>query len=487
MRKFTLLAGLILGLPIKVFCLNGLDSLLVSKPNIIFILVDDMGWNGPSCYGNKYVKTPNIDKLCENGIKFTQAYTSTECTPSRAEILSGQFSARNGLTQVHTNRIYPNAPMSTPVPVDKLPLDNYTIANMLKDAGYNTAISGKWHVGNATILEKQKFYGFNYVGLAEEKPWDVIDKGKATTEQTSEITEFIRLNKQQPFFAFLSYYNIHTPLQAPDSLVNKYINSGYSKSTDRFGKANELPTAEYLAMINLLDNQIGRLTDSLRAMNLIDKTIIVFTSDNGALNRAWSNDPLRGAKGVLYEGGIRVPLIISNPLLKANTGNCDFPVHLVDLYPTFMELANGCLKKNKIIDGISLIPILRDRNYSNNRNSIVWHHPHYIHDYGKTPSSAIRKGDFKLIYYYGDYLDFAEDLPERNEPFGQLLVGEKIELFNINIDPGENNDLSATRPEIAEKMIHELNQWLNTVNAGMPKPSNNFKLDSWYKTAIHNQ
>ena len=485
MKKFILITVLLCGLVAKALCFNILCSSVVSKPNIIFILVDDMGWNGPGCYGNKYIETPNIDKLCENGIKFTQAYTSPECTPSRAEFLSGQFSARNGLTQVHTNRIYPNAPMSTPVPVDKLPVDNYTIANMLKDAGYNTAISGKWHVGNATASDKQEFYGFNFVGNAEEKSWDKVDKGKATTEQTSEIIEFIRNNKHQPFFAFLSYYTIHTPLQAPDSLVNKYINSGYIKSSDRFGKANELPTAEYLAMINLLDNQVGRLTDSIKAMNLLDNTIIVFTSDNGALNRAWNNEPLRGAKGMLYEGGIRVTLIISNPAIISKHGDYDFPVHLVDMYATFMQLAEGSAKPEKIIDGMSLVPVFSDRNYTRDNRSIIWHHPHYIHDYGKTPSSAIRKGDFKLIYYYGDYLEFTDDLPERNEPYGQLLLGEKIELFNIKIDPGENHNLLATRPEIAEKMLHELNQWLNTVNAGMPKPSNKFKLDSWDKTAIY--
>ncbi|MGQ8336136.1 sulfatase [Sunxiuqinia sp. A32] len=451
-----------------------------NRPNIVFILADDMGWNGPGCYGNVHIPTPSIDRLAENGVRFTEAYTSLECMPTRAEFLSGQYSARTGITQVHTTRVYPNAPLLTPNPVKKLPVNNYTVANMLKDAGYATAISGKWHVGNSTDIEKKEFYGFDFVGVAKEKPWDQVDKGKATVEQTDEIIKFIKNNKDHRFFAFLSYFNIHTPLQAPDSLVEKYASMGYKKSTNRFGDVTEVPTAEYLAMTDLLDSQVGKLQDSLQSMGLDKNTVVIFTSDNGALNRAWDNAPLRGAKGLLYEGGIRVPLIVSYPGLKSNKKQCSEPIHIVDMFPTFMELAGGTTPENKIVDGESILPSITG-NSSLKRENIYWHHPHYIHDYGKTPSSAIRKGDYKLIYYYGDYLETDSFSPVQDKPYGKLILGERIELFNIKSDAGELNDLSTAKSQLADSLLSELKTWLNSVNAKLPTKNENMDVDTWFK------
>lgn len=455
------------------------------RPNIIFILVDDMAWNGPSCYGNNYISTPNIDKLAKGGIRFTEAYTSLECMPTRAEFLSGQYSARTGITQVHTNRIYPKAPLTTPNPENKLPLDNYTVANMLKDAGYITAISGKWHVGNSNSIEKKEYYGFDFVGTAQEKPWDLVDKGKATVDQTDEIIGFIKNNKHGPFFAYLSYFNIHTPLQAPDSLVEKYTSLGYDKSTNRFGDVEQVPTADYLAMIDLLDSQVGKLQDSLQAMGVVDNTVFIFTSDNGALNRVWDNAPLRGAKGVLYEGGIRVPLIMSWPSGIPKGTESDEPVHIVDMFQTFKEFSGGKIPFNKVLDGESLLPLMTLKEKLE-RKSMYWHHPHYIHDYGKTPCSAIRQGDYKLIHYYGDYLDTKGFLPEQDLPYGSLIIEERIELFNIKSDPGELYDLSIELPDLSNKLLDELDCWLNSVNATFPVRNESAQKEIWYKKKREN-
>ncbi len=458
---------------------------ITEKPNVIFILVDDMAWNGLSCYGNPYISTPHIDELAENGMMFTEAYVAPECLPTRAEFLSGQYGARTGLTQVHTNRVYPYAPLLTPEPLSELPEDNYTIANMFQDAGYITAISGKWGIGNTSAEAKRTKYGFDFVGKAEEKPWDQVDKDKATPEQTNETLEFIRENKNHPFFVYLSYFNIHTPLQAPDSLVRKFVNMGYQESTNRFGNVKERPTAQYLAMINYLDDEIGRLIDGLDEMNLLGKTLIVFNSDNGALNRAWDNSPLRGAKGVLYEGGIRVPLIMHWPdIIQGGTKNGE-PVHIVDMYATFKDLAMGNISQDKVLDGESLVPLMTQSGKLK-RKSIFWHHPHYIHDYGKTPSSAIRQGDYKLIYYYGDYLDTREYVPVENEPYGKLILGERIELFNLAKDPGEGRDLSKEEPEVASKLLSELKMWLASIDASLPVKNESPDYEVWYKSKNRN-
>jgi arylsulfatase A len=457
----------------------------LKKPNILFILVDDMGWNGLSCFGNPHVATPNIDRLAEQGMKFTSAYTAPECKPTRAEFLSGQYGARTKMTQVHTTRIYPNAILETPEVENKLPENNYTIANMLKDAGYITAISGKWHVGEADSETKKNKYGFDFVGEAEEKPWDQMDKDKATPGQTNDILQFIEQNKNHPFFAYLSYYNIHTPLQAPDSLVLKYVNRGYQESTYRFGIATEKPTAHILAMTDLLDKEIGNLIDGLEEMKVLDQTLIVFISDNGGLNRAWDNFPLRGAKGMLYEGGIKVPMLAHWPEIITAGSSTDVPVHIIDMYATFKEISGGTLPETKILDGESLLPLLTQKGKLN-RETLYWHHPHYIHDYGKTPSSAIRQGNFKLIYYYGDYLDTHGYLPIENMPYGELIVGERIELFNIVDDPYEKTDLSLQNPEKANELLAQLKAWLKQMDAPLPWENENPNLDVWYKSATRN-
>lgn len=464
------------------------------KPNIVFILVDDMGWNGISSFGNKHVSTPNIDRLAEQGMRFTQAYVAPECTPTRAEFLSGQYGARTGITQVHHARIYPNAPLITPRVSGKLPNDNHTVANMLKDAGYATAISGKWHIGDgytvAALKEKhgnQYFepYGFDFIGDAEEKKrsedykeYTKKDKEKASMEIVNDFRLFIKQYNNQPFFAYLSFFSAHTPILAPDSLSQEFLKRGYSKTTSLFGDGNQIPTANYVAMIKYLDHTIGELLAILEKKKISDNTIVVFTSDNGGLNRAWNNCPLRGAKGTLYEGGIRVPMIVRWPAEVPAGSESSIPVHIVDMFATFRVIAGGINHDSKILDGINLLPVLTQQGKPGQR-ALFWHHPHYIHDYGKTPSSAIRKGDYKLIYYFGDYLYTKGHLPQRGKPFGFLQIGDRIELFNIEEDPNEQNDLSEELPEKTEELMNLLEGWWMETNAPLPQKNPAVNMSKW--------
>jgi arylsulfatase A-like enzyme len=238
-------------------------------------------------------------------------------------------------------------------------------------------------------------------------------------------------------------------------------------------------------MISYVDYAIGKILDGLDQMELTDETMIVFMSDNGAPDFTWDNYPLRGAKGTLYEGGIRVPMIIKWQGVVPPGTQTDTPVHIVDMFPTFVEVANGSIPNDKKLDGKSLVPVLtRDEEFE--QRQLYWHHPHYLHDYGKTPSSAIRDGKYKLIYYYGDYLDTKGHLPASGEPYGELKLGERIELFNLNKNPYERNDLSQKLPQKTKKMCEKLMEWLQETNASIPSENPDAKVPVWYETANRN-
>lgn len=460
-----------------------------NKPNILFILVDDMGWNAPSCYGDLYVKTPNIDRLAEQGMRFTQAYVPSMCTPSRAEFLSGEYGARTGMTEQSSNLIYPNAPLITPKNnPNKLPENNYTVANMLRDAGYATMVSGKWNVGDSYRVADLKSkrgdqyfapYGFDYSGDAHEKGWNKIDKDKGDTAIVNDFFQFLNHTGKRPFFAYLAFFAPHTPIGAPDSLVNEFLVRGFPKSDDPFGDATQTPTADYLAMIKYLDYCIGKLLDGLDRRGLTKNTVVVFMSDNGGMNRDWNNCPLRGAKGVFYEGGIRVPLLVRWPGHVPTGSQTSVPVDMIDMYPTFKEIAGGKVPGTKMLDGVSLVPLLTQHGKLS-REAIYWHRPQYIDDYGQTPNSTIRLGDYKLIHYYGDYLDTRGYLPERKKPYGKLVIGERNELFNIKKDPGERNNLFHKEPEKAQVLLDSLQNWLQRTNASVPIKNDKMHVSDWY-------
>lgn len=446
------------------------------KPNILFILIDDLGWNTLSSYGDSFVKTPNIDRLAEQGMTFTQAYSAPMCNPSRARLITGEYGVCTGIMAQGAGSPR-HALLKAPEIKHKVKEDNYTMANMLQDVGYTTMVSGKWNLGGgykvAGVKEKQggdyfKPYGFDYIGDGREKDWNKIDKTKGTPAIIDDFFQFTdsRIDNQ-PFFAYLAFFAIHTPLDAPDSLVDVFVNKGFSKSTARFGDASEKPTANYLAMIKYLDDAIGRLLKGLEKRGLENNTIVVFTSDNGAMNRVWNNDPLRGAKGLLYEGGVRIPLLVRWPGKVKRGSQTDTPVDMVDWYPTFMEIARGSIPLNKKLSGVSIVPLLMQSGKLD-RKALYQHRPVYNLDYGQTPASSIRLGDYKLIHYYGDYLDTRGYLPPRHGQFGKLIKGVKDELFNIRKDPGENVDIHLKYPAKTKELLDSLNAWLRITKAPMP-------------------
>lgn len=441
------------------------------KPNVILILTDDLGWKDLSCYGSKLNITPNIDNLARNGILFTDAYASSPvCSPSRASLLTGKSPARLHLTHIIqsgiSNNLYWESPKITPY----LPLGERTIASELKKNGYTTAIIGKWHIGGyGNVPEKTgnpEKYGFDfniagsYQGQTPDyfypyklkwndgriftlpnappgKPGDYLDD-----RLTDEAVKFIEKHKNEPFFLYLSYFLPHTStgdrLQAKKELIEK--------NRKRLGKNTVDKIVVYAAMVEQIDINIGRILHSLKKSGIEENTIIIFTSDNGGNGHKTTNLPLRGAKGNLYEGGVRVPLIVywKEKFQKGRIEST--PVIGYDLFPTILEIA-GLPPVSDDIDGVSLLPLLPGTGKIN-RNAIYWHFPHFKPG---PAASAIRKGKYKLLEIY-----------DRKNP--------RLELYNLESDIGEKNNLVEKNKEIAESLYKQLKQWKKDVGAQNPIP-----------------
>lgn len=440
------------------------------KPNILFILVDDLGWQDLQCYGSNFYETPNIDKLRSEGMMFTNAYSACPVSsPTRASILTGKNPAHlqftGHITAIGRHR-YPEHGRIIP-PKDKMHVDlnEILIPEALNPLGYKSSSIGKWHVGN-----KEKFFpihqGFdiNIAGYEHGSPptyWEPyknpnsdwnpeiknLTEGKPgeylTDRLTDETIAFIRQNKENPFFVYLSHYAVHTPLEAPDFLVKKY--------EKKMGKNNAQRSAVYAAMVENLDTNIGRLLSEIKKMDLTDKTIIIFYSDNGGEQIATNNNPLREGKGFLYEGGIRVPLIVKWPGKVQENTTCDEPVISDDIYPTIMEMIGKGVKPAKDIDGLSLVPLLMGKNMLE-REQLCWYYPHYSPQ-AKMPGYAIRKGDYKLIEHY--------------DP-------ETIELFNLKNDIGETKNLVDFKPEKVVELKQTFDLWLKKMNPVMHSLNPNY-------------
>ena len=454
-----------------------------AKPNIIFILVDDFGWNQVGSNGNEMVNTPHLDQLAREGAKFTSAYAMPQCSPTRAAFLSGKYPARSGMTKVINNRFWGNAPMLTPKVRKKLPAEWYSLAKMLKSAGYTTGISGKWHVADnypLAPIKKEKgmtyfnAYGFDWAGDASEAK---AKTDKAVMDITNEVMGFMERNKDHPFFAFVSHFTTHSALAAPDTLVQKYIQKGYKRSSDKWGLTSERPTAEFLAMTEHLDHSVGLIVEKVKELGLTENTLIAVMGDNGGLGRFWDHTPLRESKGSLYEGGIRVPLIMKWPERIEAGAEIEELVHIIDMYPTFMEIAHAKEERDYKIDGESLSPLMYGEG-SFTRDVLYFHHPHYVPMYAKTPGSIVRKGDYKLIYYFGDYLNTEGFEAEHRKLYGKLELGEKTELFNIKEDIGETTDLSGDMPEKVEEMMVLLKDWWEETSASIPRVNPNYDPDN---------
>ncbi len=449
-RNFMKTAGIGLS-TLSTLNLSTKSSSANTKPNFLFILADDMGWPDPSCYGHEFHETPNIDKLCGEGMKFTDAYAACPvCSPTRASIFSGQYPARVGITDFITGHWRPYERLRVPINrTQYLPLDIITIAEALKPAGYKTGLFGKWHLGWGDKYDPvnqgfdvQRVTGGPHYGFRTDPKDDVSPDLNQADYLTDECEMFLEEHQDQPFCCFVTHFAVHIPLQADKDLIEYYANKDIPDS----GVNNPV----YGAMVAHVDRSVGRLMKKLDELNLEDNTVVVFYSDNGGLRQKYTgegpivstNAPLRDEKGTLYEGGIREPMIVRWPG-KIEAGSvCSTPVTSVDFYPTFLELA-GTQAPDQTLDGESITPLLHQTG-DLERDAIYWHYPHYHHS---VPAGAIRQGKYKLIEFYDDH---------------------HLELYNLEEDIGEQTNLAKLKPDLAKELHTKLKQWRNSVNADMP-------------------
>jgi len=435
-------------------------------PNIVFILIDDMGWKDVGCNGSKFYETPNIDALSRRGIRFTNAYAACPvCSPTRVSILTGKYPARLHLTDWLPGRGDMNTQkLLRPKIIDHMPLEENNLAKALKAAGYRSASIGKWHLGDEQYLPEKQGFDVNVAGTKAGSPPGGYfhfhtptltlpaknDDEYLTDRLTDEAEKFIEQSKDGPFFLYFAHYAVHIPLMAKAALIAHFE----SKARPDDPQNNAI----YAAMIQSVDESVGRIVKKLDALHLSDNTIIVFTSDNGGLavkegphTPSTSNAPLRGGKGDLFDGGIREPLLIVYPPLIHPGSTCDTPMISTDYYPTLMNLAGVKPQPNQILDGVDLLPLLNGTGKPS-RHTIFWHYPHYANQ-GFHPGGALRQDDWKLIQFYEDM---------------------HVELYNLANDMGEQHNLAETMPEKAAELKKVLEDWRVSVNAQMPTPNPNY-------------
>jgi arylsulfatase A-like enzyme len=462
-------------------------------PNVVFILVDDLGATDIGCFGSSFYETPNIDWLAAGGMRFTSAYSACPvCSPTRASIMTGRYPQRTGITDYintgggnqpeHWNRntrLLP-APYS-----DHLALEETTIGEVLRDAGYKTFFAGKWHLGGEGYLPTDQGFEVNKGGLTWGSPKSYFSPygnplladgppGESLTLRLAdEACKFIAANRDRPFFAYLPFYAVHIPLQAPEKLVEKYKAkaAGLKRAGPATGQEGQSkvrlvqdhPT--YAAMVEEMDTAVGRVLQKLDELELTTDTIVVFTADNGGVataeGRPTANLPLRAGKGWMYEGGIRVPTIIRWPDVTKAGSESDTPISSIDYFPTLVEAAGVAAKAEGRIDGVSFVPLLRREKLAD--RALYWDYPHYGNQ-GGAPGSAIREGKWKLI-------EWRED--------------GALELYDLEADPSEKNDLSEVQPEIAKRLHGKLVEWRKEVGAKAPQPNPNFnRKDSRKKDGV---
>ncbi|MCK5105776.1 MAG: sulfatase [Cyclobacteriaceae bacterium] len=457
------------------------------KPNIVFILADDMGWADLPVYGNKFNEAPNITKLADEGMKFDHAYAACPvCSPTRASIQSGQYPARVGITDFITGHWRPFEEVIVPKNrTQYLPLENITFAEKLKEAGYATGYFGKWHLGWGEYIPTNQGYdeqvvynggGFFGYGPRMDPPKE-FPLEKVLSEALTDLSiSFIERNKDKPFMLFLAHYDVHVQLDAQQELIDKYLSkekvSGYPSN------------AVYAAMIEHVDNSVGRIEAKLEELGLAKNTVVIFFSDNGGLVSrfdkvplhaksklhiyegnpmqyiASSNTPLRAEKGTVYEGGIREPFIVKWPGKVANGSLNHSVVTSVDFYPTFLELAGVAPDPNQKLDGGSLVDIITKGQEKYDR-PVFWHYPVYHHD---VPASVIRKGDYKLI---------------------ENLVDGSLELYDLVNDIGETQNLAESMQDKSSELHGLLKAWQKDVKAEFPVQNPDFNPEKRYEWGRH--
>lgn len=462
-----------------------------AKPNIVLILADDLGWNGIGPNGNKDVSTPHLDRLAREGMRFQRAYAEAQCSPTRGALFSGQWPARTGMFAV-THEMDPfAAPLTPPPHAMALPPETASLALMLRAAGYTTGLSGKWHIAdnyNAAPLRSKEGgnyfnrYGFDYVGEGANAP----EKDKSVTGITDDLLGFIERSRERPFFAYFAHHAPHATLEPPRALVAKYVERGFKRSSTPLTAYAERPTADYYATLEHLDANIGRVLALLDRLDLARNTVVIFTSDNGGLNRMADMTPLRGAKGMPYEGGVRVPLIMRWPGRIAPGSTHRTPVHVVDYFPTFAALAGATIPAGRVVDGANLVPLMTGQG-GPARDTLYWHMPTYTTPFGRTPSAVISRNDWKLVHYFGDFLDITGSVPQNEGAHGKLILGTRTELYHLAADEGETTDLAAKNPaKVAELMAALKTFWADT-KAALPVPNPAWRADNaeWWKRATN--
>ena len=451
---------------------------LKKKPNVLFILADDLGYTDLSCMGSKFYETPNIDQIASNGMVFTNGYAACQvCSPSRASILTGKFPARIGITDWigedsgeawrKMNRYTKLLPADY---VHNLPKEYITLPEALKEAGYKTFFAGKWHLGSKGSWPEDHGFDINKGGWDAGNPkggyfspyenpnlQDGPNGENLEMRLANETVKFIKENKSKPFLAYLSFYAVHGPIQTTNSKWKKYRDKAEKMGIAEKGFALErrLPyrlhqdNPVYAGLIESMDDAVGVVLKELKDLGIDKNTIVIFTGDNGGVTSGDSystnNAPLRGGKGYQWEGGIREPYFIEVPWMNLSGKKCDVPVSGTDFYPTILDLAGLPLRPNQHNDGVSLLQLLKGEQIAD--RTLIWHYPHYGNQ-GGDPSSIIQRGDWKLIYYYED--------------------GHN-ELYNLRIDISESNDVSGNNQKLVSRLRKELFDYLHKVGARFPE------------------
>ncbi len=487
------------------------------KMNIIFFLVDDLGWSDVQCNNpGSFYETPNVNQLASEGMRFTNAYAACHvCSPSRASILTGKYPARLELTDwLPGRKDYPFQALKNVTINQHLPFQEKTLAETFKENGYRTAIIGKWHLGEDTSSPLQ--HGFDYRATEWNKGWPLTyyspfklkglegpEREYLTDRLTNEAINYIEQNKDAPFFLYLSHFTVHDPIEGRKDLVEKYQQkqqeqqqgsgpafileanpdtaspysraaldallrdkkyAGYSILPDRMVKIKQhQDNVQFAAMVESMDESLGRIMAKIKSAGLEENTIIVFVSDNGGMSAAnfarpnkqiapanldkefsTSNLPLRGAKGWFYEGGIRVPMIIRWPGHNGAGISSDVPVIGTDFYPTLLKMAGLKSQPAQHKDGVDLSPLFKGKKL--NRKALYWHFPHYSNHGMQSPGAVIREGRYKLLEYF-----------EKGT----------VQLFDLEKDPGEQQDIAAQMPAKVKKMKRKLHRWQKKVGAAM--------------------
>ena len=445
-----------------------------TRPNIVLILADDLGWSDLACYGSDFHETPRLDGLAKQGARFTSAYAASPvCTPTRASILTGKHPARLHMTiwrEAAASR--GNRTLLEPVTRGDLPLEEVTLAEVLGSAGYYTAHVGKWHLGTAAYYPQPHGFAVNIGGTLWGAPqtffhpwrgeqyfrdWRYVPdlepgyRGNYLTDRlTDKALEIIERSRDHPFFLNLWYHAVHTPIEGKPAVVARF------RARSKVNAVHQNP--DYAAMVHSLDENVGRVLDKLDELQLADRTVVVFLSDNGGFvntcrlhpgRAVTSNAPLRSGKGALHEGGIRVPLIFRWPGVTREGMQPDQPVYSCDLYPTLIRAAGltGDARHNRTVDGIDLRPILDGSQGSPDRETLFFHYPHYYTT--TSPVSALRSGDWKFLEYLED---------------------GRVELYDLAGDPGESTDLARRWPETTRRLKNKLDEWRTLVGAQLPEP-----------------